>query len=190
MEKESSKVEKKTANTIDYRPFLNKLYVCLIILIVLVSINTVALLLSLKDNESKSSSGNNNTNTNENVEYDVSMFEEVDENELISKVTDVNNNDIQVVYVGRATCGYCVKFLPSLQKAQEEFGYKTIYLDITDVTQNGYDKITALDPEFFEEFGATPMIALFQNGKFIGGHVGYMEYSDLEQFLTAHGITK
>jgi len=36
----------------------------------------------------------------------------------------------------------------------------------------------------------TPMIALFQNGKFIGGHVGYMEYSDLEQFLTAHGITK
>lgn len=177
-------VEKKKEQ-IDYRPFLNKIMVCLMVLIAIMVLNTIALFLGLKDEKDNTNSGQP-----ENLNYDVSMFEALDENALIERVTNESNSDMQVVYIGRETCGYCVKFLPALKQAQSEFGYKTIYLDITTVTEDGVNKITALNPEFFEQFGYTPMVALFKDGKFVTGHVGYMEYSEFKAFLEESGMTK
>lgn len=172
---------------IDYRPFFNKIMVCLYAIIALLVFITVALLLNLKDEKTTSNTNNttNDNTTDESGDYDVSMFEEVTMDGMLEKI---KSSDIQVVYIGRSTCGYCVKFLPVLQQAQSAFGYKTLYIDITKVDQSGYDKIVALD-NFFNDFGSTPMVALFKDGKFIKGTIGASEYSEFESFLKENGLT-
>ena len=50
--------------------------------------------------------------------------------------------------MGRETCGHCVSFLPTLQKAQKELNYKTVYLDIETVdtsSENYKEFISKLD---------------------------------------------
>jgi len=54
----------------------------------------------------------------------------------INEVIDLfDTKGTHIVYIGRATCGACVNFLPILQQAQHEFGYVTIYLD-ADLEEN------------------------------------------------------
>lgn len=181
--KEIIEVKPKEIKQIDYRPFINKILVCLYAIIVILVINTTALFLSLKDTNSTT---DKNTQTGEeNADYDVSMFDE-------KSITDVLNNTsgTQVVYVGRSSCGYCIQFLPNLKQAQNEFGYKTVYVDISKVTQEEYDKIAAVDTFFSKSFGLTPMLAIFRDGKYINGQVGYVEYETLSKFLTDNGVTK
>ena len=122
------------------------------------------------------------------------MFEKIDFEGVKSAF---DSKDTQVIYVGRSTCGYCVQFLPALQQAQEEFGYKTKYYDIGDVTQESlqsnreelakYDD----DDKFIDtNLGATPMVLLVRNGKLVKGWVGYAEYEEFEKFLIENGFEK
>ena len=108
----------------DTKVIQNKILVCLYIIIGLLCLNTIVLI--CKGNISFSA---DETSTNEttNSEYDVSMMESVDLDTMLNDV--FKRKDIQVVYMGRSTCSHCVAFLPTLQKAQNELGYKTVYLD-------------------------------------------------------------
>lgn len=171
---------------------LKKLLICAYVIIALLAINTIIMFISnvevTKDSNTKTEQ------TEENTEYDVSMFEKIDFEGVKSAF---DSKDTQVIYVGRSTCGYCVQFLPALQQAQEEFGYKTKYYDIGDVTQESlqsnreelakYDD----DDKFIDtNLGATPMILLVRNGKLVKGWVGYAEYEEFEKFLIENGFEK
>lgn len=180
---EPKRIEPIVSKQIDYRPFFNKIMACLYVIIALLVFMTVALLLNLKG-EKAVTDKTDNTAT-ENTEYDVSSFEEVTIDGMLDKI---KSSDIQVVYIGRSTCGYCVKFLPVLKQAQKAFGYKTLYVDISKVDQTGYDKIIQLG-DFFKEFGSTPMVALFKDGKLIKGTIGASEYDAFASFLTENGLT-
>ena len=126
--------------------------------------------------------------TEENTEYDVSMFTSID----VDGVVDAfKSSEMKVIYMGRSTCGYCVQFLPNLQKAQEEYGYETLYLDISTVDSDGQSKIVDLDKDFFEEnYGATPTVLLVKDNKIVDSHVGYSEYDDYAKFLEKNGFSK
>lgn len=129
-------------------------------------------------------------------EYDVSKYKSLD---LAGLKTTVKAKGYQVVYIGRATCGYCVQFLPIMTEAQEIYGFKTNYFDITQVInfetgsisdQAGYDYIVGLNDFFKEEFGSTPMVAIFKDGKFVKGTVGYTDLATYSKFLEDNGIKK
>ena len=103
---------------------LKKILMCAYIIIALIVINTVILIC-----KGNITTGNNSsTSTEQSSEYDVSMMESVDLNTMLNDV--FKRKDIQVVYMGRSTCSHCVSFLPTLQKAQNELNYTTVYLDI------------------------------------------------------------
>ena len=131
---------------------------------------------------------NKTDDTEENTEYDVSMFTSID----VDGVVDAfKSSEMKVIYMGRSTCGYCVQFLPNLQKAQEEYGYETLYLDISTVDSDGQSKIVDLDKDFFEEnYGATPTVLLVKDNKIVDSHVGYSEYDDYAKFLEKNGFSK
>lgn len=123
----------------------------------------------------------------EETEYDVSMFESI----TTDKFIDLYNKDEKsLIYLGRSTCGFCIKFLPNLQKAQKEYGYKTYYLDITTVNDKGMKKIQKLDKFLKENYGYTPMVLVVKKGKILNKKVnnydgiGYTEYKTFEKFLT------
>lgn len=168
---------------------LERILVCLYVIIALLAVNTVILIAVNADG--KSTKSNDTTATEENTEYDVSMMKEVKVDEF-KEVAE--SKKIQVVYIGRPTCGYCVKFLPTLQKAQKEYKYKTVYLDITNVaSQEDQEKILAYDNDegfLKENFGSTPMVLLMKDGKLVDTKVGYTEYADFASFLEKNGITK
>lgn len=166
---------------------LNKILICLYALIIILIVNTAILL--VKTNFK--STDNNEVEEQESTEYDVSMFTKVTAENLKEAI---ETEDVKIVYVGRSTCGYCVKFLPVLQKAQTEYNYETLYLDITTVTTTEQqDKILELDNEegfLSENFGGTPMVLMVQDGKIIDTWMGYAEYSTYTAWLEKNGFTK
>ena len=175
----------------------NKILVCLYIIIGLLCLNTIILI--CKGNISSSSS---DTTTENSTEYDVSMMESVDLNTMLNDV--FKREDIQVVFMGRSTCSVCVSFLPSLQKAQEELGYKTVYLDIEKVDSDSdeFEEFTSkLDMEYTmtrngEEvtdtygsfYGYTPAVFLYQDGKMVDGKIGALDYDELVSWLKEHNV--
>ena len=148
---------------------------------------------SYSSNESSNNGGGSSQsgNNNNNVEYDVSMFTEITAQELINLY---NGSERSVIYIGRETCGYCVAFLPSLQKAQEELGYKTYYYDIDKLTADDYYDIIALNSFLETNFGSTPMVIVVQNGKILSanddnqGWVGYAEYETFKNYMIGLGF--
>ena len=81
--------------------------------------------------------------------------------------------------------------MPNLQKAQEEYDYETLYLDISEVDEQGQEKIMELDKDFFNEnYGATPAVLLVKDNKIVDSHIGYSEYDDYASFLEKNGISK
>ncbi len=174
----------------ELKEILKKILICSYILVGLLAVNTIINVTKNVTVTSETSEGENSTEE-ENTEYDVSMFTSVTPEEAVKAF---DSDEVQVIYLGRSTCGYCVKFLPSLQKAQEEFGYKTLYLDITTITTDEQQKaILDLDNDekFLEtNFGSTPMVLLVKDGKIVDGWVGYAEYEDFANFLEKNGLER
>lgn len=189
--KKSAKRDKDTyiknnANQKDYSLLLNKILICLYAIIMILVVNTTLLVMNgvsttKKVNEEKS----------EDIEYDVSMFKSITADTLEDAVAD---DKAKIVYIGRSTCGFCVQFLPVLQKAQAEYGYETLYLDITTVkTQEQQDKILAFDndSEFLKKnFGGTPMVLIMKSGELVGTWMGYAEYDSYAKWLEENGFAK
>ena len=138
-------------------------------------------------NSSESSVKSKETTETENTEYDVSMFKQIDVDGLKEAF---DSEEAKVVYLGRATCGYCVQFLPVIQKAQDEFGYKTLYIDITTIDEDGAKEIQGMDSFLEENYGTTPLVIIVKDGKLVKGHVGYAEYDEFAKYLTDNGIEK
>ena len=167
------------------KEIMNKILKSLYVIIALLLINILVVIAtngSVKKEETKTD------DTKENTEYDVSMFTSIDADGVVDAF---KSSEMKVIYMGRSTCGYCVQFLPNLQKAQEEYGYETLYLDISTVDSDGQSKIVDLDKDFFEEnYGATPTVLLVKDNKIVDSHVGYSEYDDYAKFLEKNGFSK
>ena len=167
------------------KEIMNKILKSLYIIIALLLINILVVITtngSVKKEETKTD------DTEENTECDVSMFTSIDADGVVDAF---KSSEMKVIYMGRSTCGYCVQFLPNLQKAQEEYGYETLYLDISTVDSDGQSKIVDLDKDFFEEnYGATPTVLLVKDNKIVDSHVGYSEYDNYAKFLEKNGFSK
>lgn len=193
MESKTKKATKKTTvkkevikneevvikNQIDYTNALNKIFYALIVIAVILGINLIVNIVTNADTVSTK------VTEEENAEYDVSEFETLTTTDAAKKIED---GGTQVVYIGRSNCGYCVKFLPVLKQAQEDLGYKTIYIDLNEVTVDDQEKLIAYDSYVEENFGYTPMVLVFKNGKYVDGWVGYTEVEEFKSFLADAGI--
>jgi len=188
VEKEVVTKENIKKEETNYTEVLNKILICLYVLIAILAVNTTILL--VKDG-GKSTSNGTNPEFGEDIEYDVSMFTSVTADTLGDAVS---GGTAKFVYIGRDSCGYCVQFLPVLQQAQEDYGYETLYLDITTVTTTEQqDKILAFDNDekFLEQnFGGTPMVLLMKDGKIVDTWIGYAEYSDYSAWVEENGFAK
>jgi len=178
---------------------VKRIYVLLYVILGLLVINTCFVLF---DN---GSSNNNTTKEEEETtdEYDVSSFNAMDETEFLATV---KKTDLQVIYLGRATCGYCIQFLPTIKAAQEEYGYTTNYVDITavDTSSSDYTKMTTMinnmTATFNKEhsltgedayeylYGYTPTILITKNNKIVDVWVGYSDYDTFASWLEANGV--
>lgn len=195
-------------NNKELTEYVKYTFYTLVCILVCALVSTIFIIILAVDNDkengnkntstysSTSNSGSNNGNGSQTVtqtssDYDVSMFKEIDINGFMSLY---NGPEKSVIYIGRPTCGYCVKFLPSLQRAQSEFGYQTYYYDTDKLTADDYYAIIALNSFLEENFGSTPMVLVVQNGQILSanndgqGWVGYAEYDQFAQYLKNLGF--
>ena len=192
MENKTKKTTKKTTvkkevikneevivkNQIDYTNILNRIFCALIVIAVILGLNLILSVVTNIDTSSKEV-------VEENVDYDVSEFETLSTTDATKKIEE---GGTQVVYIGRANCGYCVQFIPVLKQAQKDLGYKTIYIDLNEVTVDDQEKLVAYDSYVEENFGYTPMVLVFKDGKYADGWVGYTEIEEFKSFLADAGI--
>ena len=189
-------------NNKELTEYVKYTFYTLVCILVCALVSTIFIIILAVDND-KDSNKNTSTSTKTTTQtgtqtgtqttsdYDVSMFVEINKDQLINLY---NGSEKSVIYIGRATCGYCVKFLPSLQRAQAEFGYQTYYYDIDKLTADDYYEIVALNLFLEENFGSTPMVLVVQNGQILSanndntGWVGYAEYDQFEQYLKNLGF--
>ncbi len=175
-------VKKEVVKQPDYTVILNRILYALIVIGVLLALNLCVNLI----NGTKNTNNSKTTTEEEELgEYDVSQFEELTVSELDEKI---KAGGTQVVYIGRSTCGYCVKFVPVLKEAQNDLGYKTIYVDLTQVSSSDAETLYGYDSFVEENFGYTPMVLVFKDGNFVKGTVGYTELDELKSFLKEAGI--
>lgn len=175
---------KKNTSEVNYTEILTKIFYTLIVIAVISAANLFVNI--IKNGEVTSEE--QPTTTEETGDYDVSMFNEKTTTETIESI---NKGNTEIIYIGRETCGYCVKFLPVLEEAQEKFGYTTTYIDLTKMTTDDQTKLIELDNEegyINENFGYTPMVLIFKDGKLVNGWVGYAEYDTFASFLNENGI--
>ncbi len=177
---------------------LNKIYKLLKLIVILFSATLIVLSIGVSSYINNNKKSETTTESEYNTDYDVSMFKEIKASELKK-----NTKDLSVVYIGRSTCSWCAAFLPRLWEAQEEYGYKTLYIDIAkimDFTNNGeildqkaYNIMINLTGKNYEtyvkdNFGATPMILIMKNNKIVGAQTGYSEYEEFKKVLNEAGI--
>ena len=187
----TEKVEKANL-VISYVDVLNKIFYSLVVIIVLLALLLVTVVVKGNTTVSKSTKAETEQTEEEapSGEYDVSMMDTLSTTDAIARI---NGGEKTVVYIGRATCGYCVKFLPTLQKAQSTYKYKTVYIDLEQMTSEDQTNLIALDNEekFIEEsLGYTPMVMIFEDGKLKDTWLGYAEYDSFAKFLEDNGFKK
>jgi len=122
---------------------------------------------------------------------DVSAFDEIE----VAELKDIaNSGNYEIVYIGRPNCEYCIQFIPVLQQAQKEFGYKIRYLNLDNIkSDEDIDKILLYDNKdgfIAKSFGNTPMVLIIKDNTLVEGWVGYSSYEDFENFLTTAGVNK
>lgn len=177
---------------------LRRISLCLYVIIGLLTISLVINIINTSNVSKILDNNSNATNEEEETEYDVSSFESVDYDGFKDAI---KSKEYTVVYIGRSTCGYCVEFLPTMKQAQTDYGFTTVYFDITQVfdfttnpvsitDQKAYDGIVKLNSTFFEHLGETPMVAVFKNGQYVNGTIGYQSYNEYSEFIEECGIVK
>ena len=186
---------KKTNET---KKIIFLLYIILGVLI----FNSIILLVKtdiIKSNSTKIEEKETSKNDNEDDSYDVSSFKSINPEKFMEFTS---SNDTKVVYLGRSTCGYCVKFLPNLKKAQEELGYQTYYVDITkyDEDTKNYTEMVNLINDYKDTYnsknntnyeaiyGYTPLVVLLNKDGIKDISVGYSDYDTFKEFLNNNDI--
>lgn len=177
---------------------LKRVLICLYIIIGILSVDTVInISKNIKFTKSETSQS---TDDNDELsgDYDISKFDEI-------KATDISSESKDktiLVYIGRETCGYCVKFIPVLQEVQEKHSYTTKYIDIAKIIdytsgnisdQDAYDTLIKMDTveeqsSVMDEFGATPMTLIIKDNKIIDSVVGYVEADTLTSLIDKNGL--
>lgn len=201
MDKKKSKAKNISEST-EYMDVLNKLKWTLYFMAILLLVNLVFNIIctsNLKELSTKyleTLKGSDSSENEELPEYDVSEFTEVDYSGLKNIMKDKGTH---VVYMGRSTCGYCAMFIPIMKEAQSKYDFKTYYFDVTRVfnyennkvvDEDAYEKLTTYNEFFEKNFLATPMIAIFKDGKYVDGTIGYQDLDTYSAFLEKNNFKK
>lgn len=181
-EEKAEKVE-LTENT-KVESTLQKIFYCLVVIAVILLVGVIGIFAGVEN-----MNGTSTKQDEEQVqEYDASMFKQVTPDEFVEAF---KGSETQVIYIGRPTCSYCAAFLPTLQQAQKDYNYTTLYLNIDEVDSSEISKITELDEWLNTYYGTTPLVIVVKDGKIQGeGWVGYAEYDTFAAYLENLGFKK
>lgn len=104
----------------------------------------------------------------------------------------IKSKGTHLMFIGSATCGYCTMFKDSVNEALKDYDFEVYYIDLAreDITEEEREALYASDSYFSEEQWGTPLSFLYKDGKRVNVLNGYVETSELVQFLKDNKVIK
>lgn len=93
-----------------------------------------------------------------------------------------------IVYLGSAKCSWCSKFKPILEKIISENNLEVVYIDLSTVSNEEYNKITKTVGK--DNFSGTPTTLIMNGNKVIDALKGYSEKEETVEFFKTNGFIK
>ena len=185
----SVKKEKKTINIFKnimsvlkkyslYITLVSTIITIILLIIVLIDKPKINLLYSFLGPQIKELKEQQNLSTKYNEI--VSSFKNITAEEIVKKY---NDDKLTLVYYGRSGCQYCVKYAPIIKEVAKEKNIDVYYFNADQLTQEGAEKIIALNDTFNQGLRGTPFTFAFKNGKLVGSLTGYVEKEELSKFI-------
>ena len=181
LEERLANIEKKT----------NITFYMVIAILVVVCLSLIVALTGKEADANTETSGNTNTQQQNSVGYDTSAFKSIKPADIES----LSKNKTIVVWIGYQECSFCQAYAPLLTKVTKEFGITANYIDVSTITQDELNIVTALTgkgdwKEFAASFSGTPFTLIVKNNKVVGGINGYTEAENIAAAFEAAGLKK
>lgn len=93
-----------------------------------------------------------------------------------------------IVYLGSAKCSWCSKFKPILEEIIRENNLEVVYIDLSTVSNEEYNKITKTVGR--DNFSGTPTTLIMNGNKVIDALKGYSEKEETVEFFKTNGFIK
>lgn len=118
------------------------------------------------------------------VTYDVSKFKRISLEQLVERIKDKEET---LVFLGRETCPYCVKFVPVLNESLSLLKIPVYYVDASTISYSSdtYNEFSDLATGYTNAY---PTLIYIKNGKVVDGIVGYTEYNKVKNFYEKNGL--
>lgn len=94
----------------------------------------------------------------------------------------LSSSELEFIYVGHDSCGYCQMTVPLLGELQEEYSITFNYLDTDIMTSEDFTDISSTAEVFAGEWG-TPTLLAVKDKKVISTVSGYREIEYLKEFV-------
>ena len=95
------------------------------------------------------------------------------------------------MFIGRETCSYCTQFKESINEAMQDYDFMVYYIDTdTFSDDNEFNELIATDSYMSENEWGTPLNLLYKDGKRVDVLNGYVEASELIEFLKEHKVVE
>jgi len=98
-----------------------------------------------------------------------------------------NENKINIIYIGRNSCRYCLQESLILKAIKEKYNLTINYLDISNITTKDYEKIKSSD-EFFQSSWSIPLIILVKDNQIIEKLEGIKNIQQILEVFNNHNL--
>ena len=92
------------------------------------------------------------------------------------------------MFIGRETCGYCVKFKEAIKELHKEYKVDINYIDTDSLDEAGFNKLTSTEEYLQQGEWGTPTSFVYYNGNQIDMINGYIDENALKEKLNTYGI--
>ncbi len=108
--------------------------------------------------------------------------QELNEISVEKYLDEIKNEEKVYVYVGTPTCPYCQMIEPVLKELENNLNISFNYLNYNNLTQS--ERQNFVDShDFLKGQWGMPLLLIFEKGSLVDHHIGYAEYTVIEQFL-------
>lgn len=100
----------------------------------------------------------------------------------------IKSDGVHFMFIGSDSCGYCDQFKVSIIEALKDYDFNVYYLNIQNLSEDELSTLYATDDYFENNEWGTPLNFLYKNGKRVGELKGYVETSELIDYLKENKV--
>ena len=134
----------------------------------------------------------NNNNNNEPIvqeEIPESKRKELNSINIEQYLEMLKGAETKVIYIGRPTCGHCVRQKPIMENIKFEYDVEINYLNTDEFDENAMNQLISSNEYFSEGFG-TPLTLIVKDNKIVDKAVGETSKEEMVDLFKKYSLIK